>query len=177
MWRWQLGRAQALFDGNGKIIAWFGEILQFSFPSLSGIVLTQRSLDLGTCTDVEEFMQLRTQLSETSKNLRRVIDLANVTLLCVDQNLKVLFLEGGGLLKREASTPESENAAGTPLMDVIPSRNLMQRAIDILNGQIESARVEVQIRREVWIICLVSNSRVLAHYGIEKVTDPFSVSS
>lgn len=76
VWRWQLGRAQALFDAHGKIIAWFG-----------------------TCTDVEEFVQMRTQLAETSQNLRRVIDLASITLCCVGRDLKVLFLEGGGALK------------------------------------------------------------------------------
>lgn len=27
VWRWQLGRAQAMFDANGKIVAWFGECL------------------------------------------------------------------------------------------------------------------------------------------------------
>lgn len=76
VWRWQLGRAQALLDANGKIIAWFG-----------------------TCTDVEEFVQIRTQLAETSENLRRVIDLASITLCCVDKDLKVQFLEGSGALK------------------------------------------------------------------------------
>lgn len=76
VWRWQLGRAQALLDANGKIIAWFG-----------------------TCTDVEEFVQIRTQLAETSQNLRSVIDLASITLCCVDKHLKVQFLEGGGALK------------------------------------------------------------------------------
>jgi PAS domain S-box-containing protein len=75
VWRWQLGRAQALLDANGKIVAWFG-----------------------TCTDVEEFVQMRTQLAETSQNLRRVIDLASITLCCVGKDLKVLFLEGGGAL-------------------------------------------------------------------------------
>lgn len=98
---------------------------------------------------------MRTQLAETSKNLRRVIDLANVTLLCVDSQLKLLFLEGGGLLKREASTPETEGSAGTPLSDVIPSQTLINKAVEILNGVTESARVEVQIRQEVWVVCLV----------------------
>lgn len=80
VWRWQLGRAQAVRDAKGKITAWYG-----------------------TCTDVEEFVNLRTQLAETSRNLRRVIELANITLLCLDVDLNVMFMEGGGTLQREGT--------------------------------------------------------------------------
>ena len=85
VWRWQLGRAQAMFDANGTIIAWFG-----------------------TLTDIEEGMQLRTQLAETTRNLRRVIDLANVTLLCVDRDLKLLFMDGGRHLLSVVAGPDEK---------------------------------------------------------------------
>lgn len=157
-----LGRAQALFDTQGKITAWFG-----------------------TLTDIEEGIALRTQLAETTRNLRRVIDSANVTLICVDTDLKILFVEGGGIL-RAMGTDGSSNgesldegghadlkltemimlplslsipplslaSPGTPLAELFNSPTLMARAYDILGG-LESARLDVETKTGSWIGCQV----------------------
>ncbi|KAK9899724.1 hypothetical protein P389DRAFT_164791 [Cystobasidium minutum MCA 4210] len=127
VWRWQLGRAQALLDAGGKIIAWFG-----------------------TCTDVEEFVQIRTQLAETSQNLRSVIELASITLCCVDKDLKVQFLEGAGALKHHGY--EDYKTHDVYLSDVIDSPALTSRAGEVLNG-LESARVELQNQKGIWTSC------------------------
>lgn len=80
VWRWQLGRAQALLDTNGKPVAW-----------------------MGTCTDMEDIVTTRRQLADTTQNLRRVIDLANVMLLCCDKDFNILLIEGGSTIRGEES--------------------------------------------------------------------------
>ena len=134
VWRWQLGRAQALFDAQGKIVAWFG-----------------------TCTDVEEFVKLREQLADTSRNLRRVIDLANITLICIDRDLKVTLMEGCGWSRRDLPTT---SLIGLHLSELIDSPELIQHATEVINGS-ESSRLSVQNKSGNWIGCEVSADCVL----------------
>lgn len=130
VWRWQLGRAQSLLDGDGKIVAWFG-----------------------TCTDVDEFVKLREQLADTSRNLRRVIDLANITLICVDKDIKITLMEGGGWVARVS--PET-SPIGVHLGGIIDSPELIQHVTEVLNGA-NSARLSVQTPPGTWIGCEVGN--------------------
>ena len=67
-----------MLDTSGKPVAW-----------------------MGTCTDMEDIVSTRRQLAETTQNLRRVIDLANIMLLCCDKEFNILLIEGGSALRGE----------------------------------------------------------------------------
>ncbi|KZF25304.1 hypothetical protein L228DRAFT_66202 [Xylona heveae TC161] len=96
-WRWMLGRAVPLKDRRtGNILKWFG-----------------------TCTDIHEVAQARTEARQTREQLLNVISHSKVTLWAVNRN-RDLVLQEGKLMWDDL------NGVGTP-------KYLGQRLYDLLD--------------------------------------------
>lgn len=105
-WRWQLGRALPLRSLTGEIEAWFG-----------------------TCTDVEEFVQIRTQLAKTQEQFKAIIEGADVLIWAIDRDWICTFF----------SHPDSNLVGGMApvgksIKDIWPSSPLYELCQQVING-------------------------------------------
>ena len=70
-WRWMLGRAVPMKDGDGHISGWYG-----------------------TCTDIDDLVRSREEAKQTRAHLERVIEHARITLWAVDRDERLSLFEG-----------------------------------------------------------------------------------
>ncbi|KAI7278063.1 hypothetical protein KC345_g6207 [Hortaea werneckii] len=78
-WRWMLGRALPMRDGDGKIVNWFG-----------------------TCTDIHDLVLAREEARQTRAQLERVVDHARITLWAVDKEYNMTLFQGRTMVNRTA---------------------------------------------------------------------------
>ncbi|KAK4048495.1 hypothetical protein OIO90_005826 [Microbotryomycetes sp. JL221] len=135
-WRWQLGRALPLRSITGEILAWFG-----------------------TCTDVEEFVQIRSELAKTQEQFRAIIEGADVLIYALDKNENITFF----------SHPKSSMALGVDLVgknlkDLWPESPLHDALEGILTGRVPRARLE-------WIPS-IADSRQFFRCSLTPLTEP-----
>ncbi|GAA93493.1 uncharacterized protein L969DRAFT_95854 [Mixia osmundae IAM 14324] len=136
VWRWMIGRALPVRDSSGAIIRW-----------------------AGSCTDANEAISVRTTLAKTQDQFTYVINSADCTLICVDPDRKITFLEGSGAARLNAQGREvtgidgtkSRTRVGEHFNDVFPPNEEVYHAIgSILDGSSHSARVEVRADDGTW---------------------------
>ena len=134
---------------------------------------------------MEDIVSTRRQLADTTENLRRVIDLANVMLLCCDRDFNILLIEGGTAIRGETSgkstSQSGRNTAnieytpttvvGKPLSHLIKNEDVFARARDILSGSADMVRVTFESfpGAGVWFGCLITPLRKVAGDAIEGV--------
>ncbi|ORY59038.1 hypothetical protein BCR35DRAFT_201665 [Leucosporidium creatinivorum] len=112
-WRWMLGRALPLRSLSGEIEAWFG-----------------------TCTDVEEFIQIRSQLAKTQEQVTAIIEGADVLIWAIDRDWKLTFFSHPTFLG------EGKEAVGRNIKDIWPESPLYAKCQEIMDGVVPSARME-----------------------------------
>lgn len=149
VWRWQLGRALPLRTLTGEIEAWFG-----------------------TCTDVEEFVQIRSQLAKTQEQFKAIIEGAEVLIWAIDRDWTCTFFSHPNLKLVRGVNPVGRNIlelwADSPLYG--PCEQVMHgvvvslRSFEIARADIADIRTVAQPRAQMeWVAiedsfyrCLVS---------------------
>lgn len=129
MWRWMLGRAVPMLDGNGKIVKWFG-----------------------TCTDIHDSVMTRMAAKETREQLQRVMKHASVTLWAVSADLVITLFEGS-MLQHSASPSANGKSTfvGSHIEDFV-DRDVWKGPMErLLNGSSTEEFVESHLEaRDMW---------------------------
>lgn len=130
-WRWMLGGALPMRDADGKIVKWFG-----------------------TCTDIHEQILARETAKQTRLQLLKVVEMAKVTLWCVDRQHNLTMLEGAGMWDQATKQSEAQTRTdliGTNIYQLLRGHELSDgRGYDyflegILSGKFVDETVEVHI--------------------------------
>ncbi|KAI6853657.1 hypothetical protein KC323_g9236 [Hortaea werneckii] len=130
-WRWMLGRALPMRDGDGKIVKWFG-----------------------TCTDIHDLVLAREEARQTRAQLERVIDHARITLWAVDKEYNLTLFQGRTMVNRTAEelAKDKEQYMGMSLWSILELQGRHDELVTyrdpmarIMSGQSEVEMVENQI--------------------------------
>ncbi|RMY48812.1 hypothetical protein D0863_15300 [Hortaea werneckii] len=130
-WRWMLGRALPMRDGDGKIVKWFG-----------------------TCTDIHDLVLAREEARQTRAQLERVIDHARITLWAVDKEYSLTLFQGRTMVSRTAEelAKDKEQYMGMSLWSILELQGRHDELVTyrdpmarIMSGQSEVEMVENQI--------------------------------
>ena len=131
-WRWMLGRAVPMRDGDDTIVKWFG-----------------------TCTDIEDLVRTREEAKQTRAQLEQVIQHARITLWAVDKEKKLSLFEGKPMWlppeKRERHDPK-DKYIGMNIYDIFKSQGrhdeidlYAQPLENILASRVQDETIEVRI--------------------------------
>ncbi|KAI7307085.1 hypothetical protein KC315_g13913, partial [Hortaea werneckii] len=130
-WRWMLGRALPMRDGDGKIVKWFG-----------------------TCTDIHDLVLAREEAKQTKAQLERVVDHARITLWAVDKEYNLTLFQGRTMVNRTAEelAKDKQQYMGMNLWSILELQGRHDELITyqdpmarIMSGQSEVEMVENQI--------------------------------
>ena len=105
-----LGRALPLRTLTGEIEAWFG-----------------------TCTDVEEFVQIRSQLAQTQEQFKAIIQGADVLIWAIDRDWKCTFFSHPNSDFVRGFAPVGKN-----IKELWPSSPLYEPCQQIMDGEVVS---------------------------------------
>ncbi|KAI6802070.1 hypothetical protein KC327_g13067 [Hortaea werneckii] len=130
-WRWMLGRALPMRDGDGKIVKWFG-----------------------TCTDIHDLVLAREEARQTRAQLERVVDHARITLWAVDKEYNLTLFQGRTMVNRTAEelAKDKQQYMGMNLWSILELQGRHDELVTyrdpmarIMSGQSEVEMVENQI--------------------------------
>ncbi|KAL8283876.1 hypothetical protein RQP46_005308 [Phenoliferia psychrophenolica] len=119
VWRWMLGRALPFRDAEGKIKGWFG-----------------------TCTDVDEFVNIRSELARTQKQFTAILKGAEVLIWAIDADYTLTFCEGFQRTSIVESWSSDGEVLGKSMREIWPESNLFPGLAKVLSGAETSVVVE-----------------------------------
>jgi PAS domain S-box-containing protein len=130
-WRWMLGRAVPMRDGNGTILKWFG-----------------------TCTDIHDLVLTREEAKQTRAQLERVIEHARITLWAVDMDRNLSLFEGQHMYEATPNQVQrkKQDFLGVSIWDIFREQgrdNELHRyrkpLEGILTGKTDDETIEVEV--------------------------------
>ncbi|KDE04642.1 hypothetical protein MVLG_04941 [Microbotryum lychnidis-dioicae p1A1 Lamole] len=149
-WRWMLGRALPLRDADGEIQSWFG-----------------------TCTDVDEFVNIRTELSKTQEQFKATLEGADVIILAIDASWHCTFFQGshrGAIVK---NIPDGI-IEGKSIKELWPDWPLYEKCESVMKGKAPREELEWTPARakdqNAFYRCLITPLTEKLPDGTQKIT-------
>ncbi|KAM0746104.1 hypothetical protein T439DRAFT_360678 [Meredithblackwellia eburnea MCA 4105] len=134
-WRWMLGRALPFRDESGKIKGWFG-----------------------TCTDVDEFVNIRSELAHTQRQFEAILRGADVLIWAIDRELNFTFVEGTHRTSFMEHFFPGGQVVGSSMREAWPESPLYPAIDNVLLGQEASSVVQwvVEAKEKRFYRCTIS---------------------